>query len=146
MKPIVNRHARSSYEFLDHYEAGLVLTGAEVKAAKKGHVSLKGAYVTHENSELWLKNAHISPYQRANQPGYEPERPRKLLMRRKEIDSLMGKLSQEGLTMIPEKVYSKSGLIKVELVLARGLKKHDKRERIKKRDVSRDIARALRRR
>lgn len=146
MKPIVNRQARSHYEFLDHYEAGLVLTGAEVKAAKKGHVSLKGAYVTHENSELWLKNAHISPYQRANQPGYEPERPRKLLMRRKEIDSIMGKLSQEGLTMIPEKVYSKSGLIKVELVLARGLKKHDKRERIKKRDVSRDIARALRRR
>ncbi len=146
MKPIVNRHARSSYEFLNHYEAGLVLAGAEVKAVKKGSISLSSAYVTHENGELWLKNMHISPYQRANQPGYDPERPRKILMRRKEIDTIMGKLKQEGLTMIPEKVYSKSGLIKVELVVARGLKKHDKRERIKKRDVSRSIARALKRR
>lgn len=146
MQPIVNREARSKYEFLDDWDAGLVLTGGEVKAAKKGHMNLKGAYVSFENGELWLKNAHISAYQQANQVDYEPERQRKLLLKRREIDSIMGKLNEKGLTLVPEKVYSKSGLLKVHVVLARGLKKHDKREKMKKRDIDRDLARSLKRR
>lgn len=144
MKPIVNREARSKYEFLDSWDAGLVLSGAEVKAAKAGRMNLKGAYVTHENDELWLKKAHISAWQNENQPGYEPERPRKILLKRQEIDSIMGKLKEKGLTIVPEKVYSKSGLLKVKVSLARGLKKHDKREKIKKRDLDRQAARTMR--
>ncbi len=143
MKPIINRQARAKYEFLDDWEAGLVLTGAEVKSVKKGQMNLKGAYVGYENGELWLKNAHISAYQQWNQPDYEAEQPRKLLLRRKEIDSIMGKIQSSGLTIIPEKVYSKSGLLKVSIRLARGLKKHDKREKLKKKDTNKKINRAL---
>ncbi|MFH1426449.1 MAG: SsrA-binding protein SmpB [Candidatus Kerfeldbacteria bacterium] len=144
MKSIVNREARSKYEFLDSWDAGLILSGAEVKAAKQGKINLKGAYVTIENNECWLKNAHISAYQQINQPGYDPEQPRKLLLKRSEIDTILGKTKEKGLTIVPEKVYSKSGLLKVKVSLARGLKKHDKRERIKKRDLDRQAARTLR--
>lgn len=143
MESIVNRYARSQYEFLDSWDAGLVLTGAEVKSIKLGQMNLKGAYVGYENGELWLKNAHVTAYQQMNQPDYEPEQPRKLLLTRKEIDSIMGKLQTEGLTLVPEKVYSKSGLLKLKVSLARGLKKHDKREKLKKKDTDRKIRRAL---
>ena len=143
MKPITNREARSKYEFLDSWDAGLLLQGAEVKAIKLGKMNLKGAYIGIENNELWLKNAHVSAYQKINQPHYDPERPRKLLLQKKEIHSIIGKLQQAGLTLIPEKVYSKSGLLKIQISLGRGLKKHDKRERIKKREDKRHMQRAL---
>lgn len=144
MQSVINREARSKYEFLETWDAGLVLTGAEVKSVKHGRMNLKGSYISEEKGELWLKKVHISAYQLPNQPDYEPERSRKLLLKRKEIDSILGKLKQNGLTLIPKKVYSKSGLIKVEVALARGLKKHDKRARLKERDVNRSIRRALR--
>lgn len=144
MKPIVNRYARSKYEFLRSWEAGIQLSGAEVKAVKAGQMQMKSAYVRVDNGELWLENAHISPYQAANQDGYNPERPRKLLMKRQEIDHLLGKTHAEGLTIVPEKVYSKAGLIKVKIALARGLKKYDKRDKLKKRDIDRNIKRELR--
>lgn len=143
MKPIYNREARSKYEFLDSWEGGLVLTGAEVKSIKKGAMNLRGAYVSIENGELWLKNAHISPWQQMNQANYDPDQKRKILLRRSEIDSMLGKVQSEGLTLIPEKVYSNAGLLKIRVSLARGLKKHDKRERIKKRETDRKIQRAL---
>ena len=143
MQAIINKEARASYEFLDAWDAGIVLTGAEVKSVKKGQMRLQSAYVSFENSELWLKNAHIAAYQRANQTGYDPERPRKILLTKKELTSLGGKLHEKGLTLVPEKVYSNGGLIKIRIVLARGLKKHDKRAKIKERDVNRTIARAL---
>lgn len=144
MKSIVNREARSKYEYLDSWEGGLLLTGAEVKSIKGGGLNLKGAYVLHENGELWLKNAHVSAYQVHNQEDYDPERSRKVLLKRKEIDSIMGKLNESGLTLVPEKVYSKSGLVKIRIALAKGLKAADKRQKIKKRDTDRKIARALR--
>lgn len=143
MNSILNREARSQYEFLQSWEAGLVLNGAEVKAVKAGMMNLKGSFVGFENGELWLKNAHIAPYQRTNQNGYNPDRPRKILLQKREIDAIIGKLHQEGLTIVPEKVYSNAGLLKIKISLARGLKKHDKRAKIKKRDIDRDVARAL---
>lgn len=144
MKPVYNRYAKSQYQFLESWEAGLVLSGAEVKAVKKGMMNLKSSYVGFENGELWLKEAHISPYQIKNQSGYDPDHPRKVLLRKQEIASIQGKLNDGGLTIVPEKVYSKRGLVKVQLSLVRGLKKHDKRQKIKERDVNRSIARALR--
>ena len=143
MKSIVNKEARSKYEFLQSWDAGLVLTGGEVKAIKAGHMNLRGAFVGQENGELWLKNAHISAYQLANQQGYEPERPRKILLKKREIETILSKLNTDGLTLVPEKVYSSSGLLKIKVSLGRGLKKHDKRQKIKKRDTDRNIARTL---
>jgi SsrA-binding protein len=143
MEPITNRYARSQYHFLDTWDAGIILTGAETKSVKKGMLNLKGAYVSFENGELWLKNAHISPYQMNNQKGYSPTRDRKLLLKKHELTVMDSKSHEKGLTLIPEKVYSKHGLIKVSVALAQGLKQHDKRAKIKKRDNDRDIARAL---
>lgn len=143
MEPIVNKQARANYEFLESWEAGLLLTGGETKAAKKGQVNLTGSYVGFENGELWLKHAHISAYQKKNQPGYEENRDRKLLLHRKEIDSITGKLLTKGLTLIPEKVYSSHGILKIRIALARGLQKHDKRAKIKKRETDRSISRLL---
>ncbi len=139
----LNKKARFNYTFQESWEAGLVLTGAEVKAIRANKISLAGAYVSYENGQLWLKNCQIFAYQEKNQPGHEPTRPKRLLLKRQEIDSLMGKIKAEGLTIIPEKVYSKGGLIKVLIWLARGKKAHDKRAAIKKRDVARKISRAL---
>lgn len=144
MKPIYNTYAKSQYEFLDSVEAGLVLSGAEVKAVKKGQMSLKGAYVGFEDGVLWLKEAHISAYQQKNQPGYNPDRPRRVLLHKKQILTLQGKLSSSGLTLVPQKVYSTRGLVKLQISLVRGLKKHDKRQKIKERDINRSIARTLR--
>ncbi len=140
----INKQGRFNYELLDNFEAGLVLTGAEVKSVKANKINLKGSYISHENDQLWLKKAHISPYQQKNQPDYDPERPRKILMKRQEIDSLMGKHKSEGLTIIPEKVYNKGGLIKVQIALARGKKARDKRDTIKKRESDRKARRAMR--
>jgi SsrA-binding protein len=141
----VNKRAWFDYEIGDKYEAGLVLLGHEVKSVKTGHVSLKGAFVTlksgnGDDAEAYLTNAYIPPYKHAGKmPGYEPSRPRKLLIKRKEIDYLIGKRKTEGLTIVPLKIYTKRGLIKLEFGIGRGKKKHDKRETIKKRDIDRKI-------
>jgi len=140
----VNKHLRSDYSILEEIEAGLVLSGSEVKSCKLGHVSLQGAYVAYENDELWLKKAQISPYQLKNQPGYDPLGQRKVLVKKEELLRLMGKLKEAGLTLLPESLYTTRRLIKVKLVLAKGKKKYDKRADLKKRDVNRQIARALR--
>ncbi|MEA3323503.1 MAG: SsrA-binding protein SmpB [Patescibacteria group bacterium] len=140
----VNRKAKFDYEFIEKYEAGLVLFGHEVKSVKTGHISLKGAFVTIHNNELFLTNALIPLYEHAgNVKKYDPNRSRKLLVKRSEIRSLIGKKAQAGLTMVPIRVYTKRNLIKLEFALARGKAKHDKRNTIKKRDIDRNIARAL---
>lgn len=141
-----NKEAGFSYEFLETLETGLALTGAEVKSVKAGQVSLKGSYVTIDaKSEAWLINCHISPYKPAkgHQEGYNPDRPRKLLLHKKEITSLLGKTKQKGLTIVPTSVYTKRGLIKLSIALARGKTKIDKRETIKKREGEREISRTL---
>lgn len=138
-----NKHAKFNYEIIEEYEAGLVLSGAEVKSVKLKKMSLKGAYIAYDKGELWLKNCLISPYQQNNQRDYDPYKIRKILMKRQEIDSLMGKSKSQGLTLLPINVYTKKALIKVKIGLARGKKKHDKRQTIKKRDADRKIKRAL---
>ena len=140
----INKRARYDYEILGKYEAGIGLTGPEVKSAKLKHISLKGSYVTIKNSEAWLLNAHISPYKKARQENYDPTRTRKLLLHRKEIDSIIGKLKQKGLTLIPLRVYTKRGLIKCGIGLGRGKRKYEKRELIKKKEAKKKIQRALR--
>lgn len=137
MKPLAyNRKAKHDYQILETFEAGLVLFGHEVKSIKTGHISLKGAFVVLKENELYLINAHVSPYQPKNTPAnYEPERARKLLLHQSEIKSLIGKLKQRGLTLVPLKVYTKRGKIKLAFGLGRGLKKVDKREMIKKKEA-----------
>ena len=140
-----NPQAKFDYHILETHEAGLVLTGQEVKSIKNGRVSLKGSYVTIKNEEAWLINAQISPYQPKNAPSdYEPTRSRKLLLHKKEIKSLIGKTKQKGLTLVPLRVYTKGDLIKLEFGLGKGKKKVDKRETIKKREAQRKIKQALR--
>ncbi len=140
-----NKRAAYDYEILEKIEGGLVLAGYEVKSIKKGHISLKGAYVTIKNEELFLTNANISPYQPANMPeSYNPTGPRKVLVHKRQIKSLVGKISQKGLTLVPIRVYSKNRFIKLEFALGKGKRKIDKREGIKKREVKISIERALR--
>ena len=145
--PIIrtNKEIKFSYEILEKFEAGLILTGAEVKSAKLGHIQLKGSYITIKpNNTVWLINSHISKYNPAgNFKKYNPIRDKKLLLNKKEINRLRGKLAQTGLTIVPIKVYTKGGLIKLEIALARGLKKHDKRAKLKQRDIDRDTQRAI---
>jgi SsrA-binding protein len=147
MKTIAqNKNALFNYETIETYEAGIVLSGPEVKSVKNGHLQLKGSYISIDaDGEAWLVNAYISPYKPAQgaQQKYDPDRRRKLLLHKKEIDSLMGKTKQKGLTIIPISVYTKKGLVKVELALARGKTKVDKRESIKRREAAREISRAL---
>lgn len=147
MEPIYNKQAHFEYEILEKYEAGLVLTGQEVKSIRAGQMNLKGAYVTvkHEpKPELTLINAHVSPYKMAGRlPHYDPTRSRKLLMSRREINSLLGKIEQKGLTLLPLKVYTKHNLIKVEIGLGRGKKLYEKKEQKKEKDVKREIRRTL---
>ena len=140
-----NKKAYFDYEILETYEAGIVLHGFEVKSAKLGHISLKGAYATIKNGEVYLINAHISPYQSANMPGdYDPTRPRKLLLNRAEINAIIGKSKSQGLTMMPLSMYTKKGKIKVSIGIGKGKRKHEKREKIKRRDTEREIGRRLR--
>ena len=145
-KPItVNKTARKEYFFEDRLEAGIVLKGFEVKAIKEGHISLKGAFVVPKDGELWLINAHIGPYSKAGEiKGYEPRQTRKLLAKKREISSILGKISQKGLTIVPLKVYINKGKIKLEIAIGRGKTQYDKREDIKKREADRSIARAIR--
>jgi len=141
----INKRAKFDYEFIERYEAGLALFGHEVKSIKTGHISLRGAFVTIHNNELYLTNALVPPYKHAgNLVDYDPNRSRKLLVKRSEIRSLIGKKAQAGLTMVPIRVYTKRNLIKLEFALARGKSKYDKRAVNKKRDSDRIITRALR--
>lgn len=140
-----NREAFHNYEILEKIEAGIVLTGAEVKSVKGGNVSLKGAYAAISNGQLELLNMHIGHYKPAgaNQT-IDTDRSRRLLVKRSDIDRLVGKIHSAGLTLVPLSVYSKSGLVKIELGLGKGKKAYDKRQSIKKRDVKRQIGRAMR--
>jgi len=142
---IENKKIRFDYSILETIEAGISLLGIEVKSIRAGKASLKGSYAKIYNSRAYLVSAHISPYQEKNTPSdYDPERPRELLMHKKEIKYLTGKLKERGLTLMPLKLYNSKGKIKVELALAKSKKKFDKRDTIKKRDIERQIGRKLR--
>lgn len=139
-----NKRAHFDYELSDRYEAGLVLTGQEVKSAKTGHISLKGSFVTIKGNELYLTNANIPFYKHAGViKNYDPTHPRKLLLRKSEIKHLIGKARVEGLTLVPMRVYTKRKLVKLEFAVGRGKKQFDKRETIAKREAERKIKRAL---
>jgi len=139
-----NKRARFDYEIIESLEAGIELKGHEVKAVKKGRINLSGAFAAPKNKEIFLLNADIEPYQPKNTPpGYNPNRSRRLLLNKKEIEYLLGKIKSERLTIVPIKVYNKRGFVKLELVLAKSKKKRDKRELIKKRETKREIARTL---
>ena len=141
-----NRQAGHHYFLLERFEAGMVLTGTEVKAAKSGKMQLKESYAAIENNEAWLHNAHISEYSHGNRANHEPIRVRKLLLHRNEIEKLLGKTREKGLSLVPTKVYLKKGRIKCELALARGKKLHDKREAERARTAeseARDAIRAM---
>jgi SsrA-binding protein len=141
----VNRRARFDYHIEETFEAGLVLTGSEVKALRAGKANLKDSYGRLLHDEMWLLNAHISPYAPASQFGHEPTRTRKLLLHRREIERLAGKVRERGFTLIPLRLYFKNGRAKVELGLARGKKRYDKRATIRDREVKRETDRAIRR-
>lgn len=141
---IQNRKAYHNYEILEKYEAGIELRGFEVKSLKSGKGSLEGVYVSPRNNELYLINFDISPYQAKNVGfNYNSKRERRLLLKRKEINYLIGKLKEKGLTIVPLRVYLKNRLVKVEIALVRGLKKYEKKEKIKKREFEREKKRFL---
>jgi SsrA-binding protein len=140
----VNKRAGFDYELLDRYEAGLELTGQEVKSAKTGHLSLKGAFVTRRGKEMYLTNASIPFYKFAGEPkNYDPTHPRKLLLRKSEIKHLIGKMAIEGLTLVPIRVYTKKRFLKLEFAVGKGKKQFDKRSTIAKKEARRKIDRAL---
>jgi len=140
-----NKKAYLKYKILEKIEAGIALVGQEVKSIKSGRMNLMGSYVVVRDEEIYLIGCNIPPYQPKNAPqDYNPERSRKLLLKKAEIKQLIGKTQQKGLTLIPLKVYAKRGIIKLEFGLAKGLKKVDKREKIKKKETDRRIQRALR--
>ncbi|MGI8742177.1 MAG: SsrA-binding protein SmpB [Bryobacteraceae bacterium] len=141
-----NRQAGHNYHLLDRIEAGLVLTGTEVKAAKDGKIQLKDAFAEILGNEAWLSNAHISQYSHGNRENHEPVRRRKLLLHRREIDKLFGQIREKGLTVVATKVYLKDGLIKCELAVAKGKKLHDKREAARTREMQAEAKAALGRR
>jgi SsrA-binding protein len=141
-----NRKAFHNYHIGDSIEAGIVLTGSEIKSVRDGRVSLGDAYVRPERGELWLLNAHIARYEASSYLSHEPTRPRKLLLHRKEINNLTSKVSEKGLTLVPTKLYIKGSIAKVEVALAKGKKLYDKRESISRREVERELARATKRR
>jgi len=135
----VNRKARHDYHLTDHFEAGLVLRGTEVKSARAGRVNLKDSYATERGGELYLMQCHISPYTHAFYENHDPLRPRKLLVHRQELRRLIGKISQRGLTIIPTRMYFRRGRLKVELALAKGKKLHDRRAAVRDRDLKREV-------
>ena len=141
-----NRQAGHNYFLMDRFEAGMVLTGTEVKAAKDGKIQLKDAYASVIGKEAWLINAHISQYSHGNRENHPPVRNRKLLLHRREIDKLHGQTQEKGLALIPTKIYLKNGRIKCELALAKGKKLHDKREAERKRTAEDEARAEMRRR
>jgi len=138
-----NRKAYHNYNLYDSLEAGIVLTGSEIKSIRAGRVSLGDAYVRPEAGELWLLNAHIARYEASSYLSHEPTRPRKLLLHRKQIDSLTSKLLEKGFTLVPLKLYIKGSIAKVEIALAKGKKLYDKRDSIARREVEREMGRAI---
>ena len=139
-----NRRARHEYSILETYEAGLALRGTEVKSLRAGLVNFKDSYATVRNGEVWLLGCHINPYSHGTDANHDPERDRKLLLHAKEISRLAGKVAERGLTLIPLKLYFKSGRAKLELGLGRGKKLHDKRSTLREREVKREMDRAAR--
>ena len=137
-----NRRARHKYELLDRFEAGIELLGTEVKSLRDGKAQIGDAYASFEEGELWLHGSHIPPYPPARD-NHDPERPRKLLLQRQEIERLQGRLSRKGLTLVATRIYFKSRRAKVELALARGKEQRDRRREIRDRDVRRDVEREL---
>jgi len=138
-----NRKARHDYQIEEVIEAGMVLTGTEVKSLRRGSCSLKDGFAVVKDGEVFLYNVYIAPYEEGNRYNHEPTRPRKLLLKKREIARLIGKTEQRGYTLIPLRIYFKNGYAKVELAVAKGLAKHDKRERIKRKEEKREIERAL---
>ena len=141
-----NRQARFRFHLLETWETGIALQGSEVKSIRDGQVNLKDAYALVRDGEVWLHNMHIAPYAPAAREGHDPERPRKLLMHKREIERLIGKTKEKGLTLVPTRVYFSGSHAKVELALARGKEQHDKREAIREREQRREMERELRRR
>ena len=141
-----NRKAYHNYHIEDSLEAGIALTGTEIKSIRAGRVSLGDAYVKPEGGELWLLNAHIARYEAGSYMSHTPTRPRKLLLHRKQIDSLSSKVLERGFTLLPLRLYIKGNIAKVEIALARGKKLYDKRASIARREIEREIGRAIKRR
>ena len=138
-----NRKARHDYHIEDTYEAGLVLTGTEIKSIRAGRVNLRDSYATLKEGELWLMNTHIAPYDQGSYTNHEPRRPRKLLMHRREINRIAGRIQEKGFTLVPLRLYLKNNLAKVELGLARGKKQYDKRATLREKETRREIDRAV---
>jgi len=138
-----NRQASYRYNLLDKWEAGIQLQGSEVKSMRQGGVQLKDSYAELRDGEVWLQNMHIAPYKPAARDNHDPERPRKLLLHRREIERLIGQTAEKGLTLVPTRVYFKGAKAKVELALARGKDVKDKRRSLKDKEQKREIARAL---
>jgi SsrA-binding protein len=140
-----NRRARYDYEIVTRFEAGVVLTGSEIKAVREHKVQIQGSYARLKAGEIWLVDAHIAPYTNAGYAGHEPKRDRKLLLHKKEIGRIAQAMGEQNLTLIPLSMYFKGGRAKVELGLARGLRRYDKRQKIAERESNRDIQRVVRR-
>ena len=144
MKDIaVNRQAFHNYAILERFEAGIVLTGTEIKSSRDGKVNLKDAYGLVKAGEVWLLNCHISPYSHGNYANHEPLRTRKLLLKRSEINRLIGRTTERGLTLVPLRMYLKDGRLKCEIALAKGRKLHDKREVSKQKTIDKETKQAL---
>lgn len=139
-----NKRATFDYELLERFEAGVVLTGTEIKSVRANQVSLQQSFVQARGDELWLMEANIAQYVHGNRENHEPKRPRKLLLHRREIDRITTNLTQKGLTIVPTRLYLKDGRAKIEIALARGKRKFDKRDDIARRDADRQVERALR--
>ena len=140
-----NRQASHRYDLLDRWECGMVLTGTEVKSLREGKAQIKDGYASVRDGEVWLHNVHIPPYGPAARENHEPERPRKLLMHRREIDRMIGKTREKGHTLVPTRIYFRDGRAKAEIALARGKDVGDKRQSIKEREMKREMERAVRR-
>ncbi len=140
-----NRRARYEFDLIEKIEAGIVLTGTEVKSLRSGKSSLEEAYAMLERDELWLHGCDIPEYLEANRMNHKPKRPRKLLLHRREIDKISARTSEKGITLVPLQIYFKKGLAKVEICLAKGRKTYDKREAIKKNEAKREMDRVLKR-
>lgn len=139
-----NRKARFNFELLERFEAGMVLQGTEVKSLRAGRCNLGDAYADIRDGEVWLRNLHISPYEQAHRMNHDPMRPRKLLLNRREIRRLIGKVAEKGLTLVPVSLYFKKGKAKCELALAKGKKVHDKRASKAEKDMERKLREAAR--
>jgi len=139
-----NRRARHDYELLEKMEAGMVLKGTEVKSIRGGKVQLKGSYIEVRNGDAYLIGAHVSPYSHGNIQNHDPERPRRLLLSRREIDRIFGKITRQGLTCVPLSVYLSGNLVKLEIAIARGKRLYDKRQAEKKKQMLADAQEAIR--